>query len=193
MLASLAACVVDFRQGPREPWPQVAFAGRSNVGKSSLLNALFGQRLAQVSKTPGKTRTLNYYLVNRRCFFVDLPGYGFAVVAKKERESWGRNVTDYIMHEERLKLVVALVDPRVPTSPLDQALLELCREATRPVLVVLTKADALSRGALAVERRRVQRDLQLPELPLVFSAKSGEGKRELLKAIAERLPTPLFG
>lgn len=192
-MASLSACVVDFRQGPKDPRPQVAFAGRSNVGKSSLLNALFGQKLAQVSKTPGKTRTLNYYLVNHRCYFVDLPGYGFAAVAKKERESWGRNVTDYIMHEERLKLVVALVDPRVPTSPLDQALLELCRQAARPVLVVLTKADALSRGALAAERLRVQRDLQLAELPLVFSAKSGEGKRELLKAIAERLLTPLFG
>ncbi|MFN3413685.1 MAG: ribosome biogenesis GTP-binding protein YihA/YsxC [Thermoanaerobaculum sp.] len=193
MLASLTACVADFRQGPREPWPQVAFAGRSNVGKSSLLNALFGQRLAQVSKTPGKTRTLNYYLVNNRCFFVDLPGYGFAAVGKKERESWGRHVTDYIMHEERLKLVVALVDPRVPTSPLDQALLELCRQAAKPVLVVLTKADTISRGALAAERLRVQRDLQLADLPLVFSAKSGEGKRELLKAIAERLLTPLFG
>ncbi len=193
MLASLRACVVDFRQGPKEPWPQVAFAGRSNVGKSSLLNALFGQKLAQVSKTPGKTRTLNYYLVNHRCFFVDLPGYGFAAVPKKERERWGRNVTDYILHEERLELVVTLVDPRVPTSPLDQALLELCFQAARPVLVVLTKADALSRGALAAERLRVQRDLRLAELPLVFSAKSGEGKRELRKAIAERLPTPLFG
>lgn len=193
MLASLSACVGDFRQGPREPWPQVAFAGRSNVGKSSLLNALFGQKLAQVSKTPGKTGTLNYYLVNNRCFFVDLPGYGFAAVAKSARKSWGRNVTDYILHEERLKLVVALVDPRVPTSPLDQALLALCREASRPVLVVLTKADALSRGALAVERLRVQKDLQLADVPLLFSAKTGQGKRELLKAIAERLVTPLFG
>lgn len=193
MLVTLRACVPDFRQGPRERWPQVAFAGRSNVGKSSLLNALFGQKLAQVSKTPGKTRTLNYYLVNNRCFFVDLPGYGFAAVAKREREGWGRNVTEYIMREDRLKLVVALVDPRVPTSPLDLFLLELCGEAAKPVLVVLTKADALSRGALAAERARVQRDFRLPELPLVFSARSGEGKRELLKAIAERLGTPLLG
>lgn len=193
MVVVLRACVPDFRQGPRERWPQVAFAGRSNVGKSSLLNVLFGQKLAQVSKTPGKTRTINYYLVDNRCFFVDLPGYGFAAVAKKERASWGRHVTEYITHEERLQLVVALVDPRVPTSPLDLALMELCREAGKPVLVVLTKADALSRGALAAERVRVQRDFQLPEPPLVFSAKSGEGKRELLREIAKRLSTPLFG
>lgn len=193
MLVSLRACVPDFRQGPREPWPQVAFAGRSNVGKSSLLNTVFGQKLAQVSKTPGKTRTLNYYLVNNRCFFVDLPGYGFAAVPKRERDLWGRNVTEYIVHEDRLKLVVALVDPRVPTSPLDLALLELCLEAARPVLVVLTKADALGRGALAEQRLRVQRDFQLPEPPLVFSAKSGEGKRELLKEIGRRLETPLLG
>ncbi|MGC8915883.1 MAG: ribosome biogenesis GTP-binding protein YihA/YsxC [Thermoanaerobaculum sp.] len=191
MVVTLRACVVDFRQGPREPWPQVAFAGRSNVGKSSLLNTVFGQKLAHTSKTPGKTRTLNFYLVNNRVFFVDLPGYGFAAVPKRERESWGRHVTEYLTHEGRLKLVVALVDPRVPTSPLDRALVDLCREAAKPFLVVLTKADALGRGALAAEKLRVQKDLDLPEPPLTFSAKSGEGKRELLKAIGQRLGEPL--
>ncbi|MCX7895141.1 MAG: ribosome biogenesis GTP-binding protein YihA/YsxC [Thermoanaerobaculum sp.] len=193
MLVDLRACVADFRQGPREPLPQVAFAGRSNVGKSSLLNAVFGQKLAKVSKTPGKTKTLNYFLVNGRCFFVDLPGYGFAAVDKSQRQAWGENVTEYILKEERLRLVVALVDPRVPTSPLDQALLQLCYHAAKPVLVVLTKADALPRHALVQERARVQRDLQLSEPPLIFSAKSGEGKRELVQQIARRLQTPLFG
>lgn len=193
MLVSLECCAPHFRQGPKQPLPQVAFAGRSNVGKSSLLNRLFGCQLAKVSKTPGKTRTLNYYLVNNRCFFVDLPGYGYASVAKKERQLWGRNVTEYILSEDRLRLVVALVDPRVPTSALDEALLTLCREGGKPFLVVLTKADALSRGALAQERLRVQRDLELPEAPLIFSSCTGEGKKEVLKAIAEKLALPLSG
>lgn len=192
MLVSFHCCVADHRQGPREPWPQVAFAGRSNVGKSSLLNRLTGCKLAQVSKRPGKTRTLNYYLVNNRCFFVDLPGYGYASVAKKEREQWGKSVTQYILCEERLELVVALVDPRVPTSPLDRDLLALCQQAGRPTLVVLTKADTLSRGALAAQRVRVQQDLALAEPPLAFSSRTGEGKKELLKAISQRLAVPLF-
>ncbi|MFZ5788434.1 MAG: ribosome biogenesis GTP-binding protein YihA/YsxC, partial [Acidobacteriota bacterium] len=115
----LLATVADHRKGPREPLPQVAFAGRSNVGKSSLLNELFGARLAGVSKQPGKTRTLNYYLVNRECVFVDLPGYGYARVAKSERAQWDRRITAFLSEEERLRLVVGLVDPRIPTSPLD--------------------------------------------------------------------------
>ena len=193
MVVQLRACVADLREAPREPWPQVAFAGRSNVGKSSLLNRLFGRKLAEASKTPGKTRTLNFYAVDNRCFFVDLPGYGFAAVAKQQRQAWGQQVTEYIASEPRLELVVALVDPRVPTSPLDQALLALCREARRPVLVVLTKADALSRGALARERQRVQKELCLETPPLTFSARTGEGKRELVSAIARRLSVPLLG
>lgn len=193
MVVQLRACVANLRDAPREPWPQVAFAGRSNVGKSSLLNRLFGRKLADVSKTPGKTRTINFYAVDNRCFFVDLPGYGFAAVPKKQRQAWGQEVTQYILAEPRLQLVVALVDPRVPTSPLDQALMDLCRRVGRPVLVVLTKADALSPGALAREQLRVQKDLGLDTLPLTFSARTGVGKRELLSAIAQRLSMPLLG
>jgi len=162
----------------------VAFAGRSNVGKSSLLNCLFGRRLAGVSKEPGKTRTINYYLVNGRVFFVDLPGYGYAKVSRDERASWGERITAYLTGEGRLRLVVGLVDPRIPTSPRDVELATFVRAAGRPFTVVLTKADKLGRGALAQAAERIQRELGLAEPPLIFSARSGEGRRQLLAAIA---------
>jgi GTP-binding protein len=180
----LCATVADHREGPRDAFPQVAFAGRSNVGKSSLLNALFGRTLALVSKTPGKTRTINYYLVNRSVFFVDLPGYGFAKVAQGERRSWGERVTRYIEREERLRLVVGLVDPRIPTSPLDVELAEMVRGLGRSLLVVATKADQLGRGAMAAAAVRLMADLDLPAPPLVFSSRTGAGKKELLTVIA---------
>ena len=145
---TLRATVADHCEGPRDPLPQVAFAGRSNVGKSSLLNALFGRTLAAVSKTPGKTRTINYYLVNNRCFFVDLPGYGYARAGRREREAWGGRITAYLEQEDRLRLVVGLIDPRIPTSPLDRDLVGFAREAGRPLVLVMTKTDRLGRGEL---------------------------------------------
>ena len=180
---TLRATVADHRKGPREPFPQVAFAGRSNVGKSSLLNSLFGRRLAMVSKEPGKTRTINYYLVNGKMFFVDLPGYGYARVAKTERSGWGERITAYLRDEARLRAVIGLVDPRVPDSPLDVALAALARQIERPLVVVLTKADKLGRGALAEASRRTTANLGLSVAPLAFSAQTGEGKRQILSAI----------
>ena len=183
----LAATVADHRKGPRRPLPRVAFAGRSNVGKSSLLNVLFGRTLARTSKTPGKTRTLNYYLVNDACFFVDLPGYGYARVAMAERRAWGERITAFLEEEPRLALVVGLIDPRVPTSPLDLDLAALVRAAGRPLLAVLTKVDRVRPGELARAADRLRRDLELTARPLAFSARSGAGKRELLTAIADAL------
>jgi len=183
----LAATVADHRKGPRRPLPRVAFAGRSNVGKSSLLNVLFGRTLARTSKTPGKTRTLNYYLVNDACFFVDLPGYGYARVAMDERRSWGKRITAFLEEEPRLALVVGLIDPRVPTSPLDLDLAALVRSAGRPLLAVLTKTDRIRPGELARAADRLRRDLELDARPLAFSARTGTGKREILTAIADAL------
>lgn len=176
----LQATVASHREGPRAAWPQIAFAGRSNVGKSTLLNALFGRPLAATSKHPGKTRTINYYLVNGRVFFVDLPGYGYAKVAKSERAGWGRRVTDYVLGEDRLRLVVSLVDPRIPTSPLDQDLLEMLRTCGRSFLVVMTKSDCLGRGARSTAAGRLRQDLGLLEAPMAVSARTGLGTKELL-------------
>jgi GTP-binding protein len=181
----LCATVADHHLGPRESLPQIAFAGRSNVGKSSLLNALFGRTVALVSKTPGKTRTINYYLINRSLFFVDLPGYGYAKVAQNERRAWGERITRYLEQEERLRLVVGLIDPRIPTSRLDAELVRFVRDVGRKLLVVATKSDQISRGGMAAAALRLRSDLGLEERPLTFSARTGSGKRELLAAIAE--------
>ncbi len=176
--------MASHREGPKAAWPQIAFAGRSNVGKSTLLNALFGRPLAATSKHPGKTRTINYYLVNGAMYFVDLPGYGYARVAKSERAGWGRRVTDYVVGEDRLRLVVALVDPRIPTSPLDRDLLDMLRACGRAFLVVMTKSDCLGRGALATAAQRLRRDLGLAEAPRAVSARAAMGTKELLAQLA---------
>jgi GTP-binding protein len=183
----LTATVADHQRGPKDPLPQVAFAGRSNVGKSSLLNTLLGTRLAGVSKQPGKTRTINYYLVDRKAFYVDLPGYGFARAAQAEREAWGRRITAYISGEPRLKAVVGLVDPRIPTSPLDIDLVGFVHAAGKRLLIVLTKADKLSKNELAQAKARAFRELELDTDPIAFSAVTGAGRKELLAAIADAL------
>jgi GTP-binding protein len=183
----LRATVAKREDGPQEPFPQVAFVGRSNVGKSSLLNALLGTRLAAVSKEPGKTRTINFYLVNRRYYFVDLPGYGWSRTGAEQRRAWGTTITDYLVNEQRLRLVVGLLDPRIPTSPLDVDLVGLVREADIPLLLVMTKADKLGRNALAQAGTRLAKDLGINERPLAFSATTREGSRELLAAIAPSL------
>jgi GTP-binding protein len=180
---TLRATVANHREGPREPFPQVAFAGRSNVGKSSLLNALFGRGLAAVSKTPGKTGTINYYLVNRRYYFVDLPGYGYAHTGRDKRGAWGRAISSYLQVEDRLRLVVALLDPRIPTSPLDVDLVDFVRGIGRSLLLVMTKTDLLSRSELGRARQRLSRDLGCDSAPLAFSAHTGAGRKDVLTAI----------
>jgi GTP-binding protein len=184
---TLRATVADHREGPREPLPQVAFAGRSNVGKSSLLNSLFGTKLAAVSKTPGKTRTINYYLVNNRYFFVDLPGYGFARSGRDDRNAWGRRITTYVEQENRLRLVVGLIDPRIPTSPLDVDLVGFTRAAGRPLLLVMTKTDRLPRSELARAAQRLAREFGTGASPVPFSAHTGAGRKDVLAAIARAL------
>jgi GTP-binding protein len=168
---------------PGEFFPQVAVAGRSNVGKSSLLNWLFRQSLAKVAKSPGKTRTLNFFLINRSFFLVDLPGYGYAKVGKQLREDWGRELGRYIHSEERLAGVVALIDIRHGLTARDRDLQELLLASELERQVVLTKADKVGRGHRARMRQAVQRELALHVPPLVVSVRTGEGRRELLNAI----------
>jgi GTP-binding protein len=168
---------------PADRLPQVAVAGRSNVGKSSLLNWLFRRSLARVAKAPGKTRSLNFYLVNRSFYLVDLPGYGYAAVSAQLKEEWGEALADYIATEERLAGVVALVDIRHGLTDRDRELQRLLAAADRTPLVVLTKADKVGRGPRAAARLGVQRELGLATPPLAVSVRSGEGRRELLKGI----------
>jgi GTP-binding protein len=189
-LSSLEITEVSFRGSalkpadrPREFFPQVAVAGRSNVGKSSLLNWLFKQSLAKVAKSPGKTRTLNFFLVNRSFFLVDLPGYGYAKVGKQMREDWGRELGRYFDDEERLAGVVSLVDIRHGLTARDRDLQELVLASNLTQRMVLTKADKVGRGQRARMQQAVQRELGLHVPPLAVSVRTGEGRRELLAGI----------
>ncbi|MCD6319690.1 MAG: YihA family ribosome biogenesis GTP-binding protein [Candidatus Desulfofervidaceae bacterium] len=169
---------------PDLPYPEIAFAGRSNVGKSSLLRTLLKQRkLIRVSSTPGCTRTLNFYLVNEKIFFTDLPGYGFAKVAAKLREQWGKSIERYLEKRKRLKGVVLLMDARHGPTANDLQLWEWLCYYKRPCIIVLTKADKIGRSERAQILKETQKKLALPdETPVIFfSAHTGEGKRALLK------------
>jgi GTP-binding protein len=172
---------------PQEWFPHVAVAGRSNVGKSSLLNWLFKQSLARVAKAPGKTRTLNFFLINRSFFLVDLPGFGYAKVGRQLREEWGREVGDYIVAEERLAGVVSLIDIRHGLTARDLDLQEFLQAVGRERQVILTKADKVSRGSCARMKQVVQRDLALQVPPLAISVRTGEGRGELLASIEDMI------
>ena len=158
-------------------------AGRSNVGKSSLLNWLFRRSLARVAKAPGKTRTLNFFLINRSFYFVDLPGYGYAKVGRQLREEWGRELGQYLASEDRLAGVVSLVDIRHGLTARDRDLQNLLLTTGLERLVVLTKADKVGRGQRARMQHGVQRELGLHIPPMAVSVRTGEGRRELLKSI----------
>lgn len=174
-------------QLPRNGLPEVAFAGRSNVGKSSLLNTLFNRKkLVLVSSTPGKTRTLNYFIVNQKYHFVDLPGYGYAKVSRSEMESWRKLIEKYFTSSESLKAVVVLIDIRHSLSKLDRELLEWLCHYGIPRVVVGTKADKLSGNQLTKMVKKNKADLapyNVGEL-IPFSAVSGKGKSELMKQLA---------
>jgi len=172
---------------PKEWFPHLAVAGRSNVGKSSLLNWLCRRQIARVAKAPGKTRTLNFFLVNRVFFLVDLPGYGYAKVNQKLREQWGAELGRYLAEEERLAGVMTLIDIRHGPTKLDVEVQNLLLRTGRERLVVLTKADKVNRSHRSHMLLKVQFDLGLPAPPLAVSVKSGEGRRELLDRIETTL------
>ena len=178
---------------PRDGRPEIVFAGRSNVGKSSLLNQLLGRKgLAKTSKTPGKTRTINFFVANDRVFFVDLPGYGFARAPKGLRETWGTMITSYLKGRATLRLAVHLIDSRHPPTKNDHELLALLDEAEVPTLLVATKCDKLNQSQRATFLAAIRRDLELDDDALVLpvSNLTGEGVKELWSVLDERLDGP---
>lgn len=175
---------------PRNGRPEVAFVGRSNVGKSSLLNALLQRRgLAKTSSTPGKTQTVNFFDVNGAVYFVDLPGYGYAKVPKTMKDAWVRVMTEYLMKREPLRLAVALVDIRHEPSEKDMHMLELLEDAEVPTVVVATKADKIKRGQWQKQTAVIREGLRLEaeSLILPFSSETGEGVPILWRVIDETL------
>jgi len=179
---------VNLGQLPEGELPEIALVGRSNVGKSSLINKLVNRRhLAKSSSTPGKTRTINYYLMNEQWYMVDLPGYGFAKVSKAEREKWGKMIENYLQNRPQVQGVIQLLDIRHAPNENDKLMKNWLQHCGIPVLLVATKADKISRGGRQKYLSLIKKTLGLTETPLYFSAETGEGIDELAEAIAEIL------
>jgi len=177
---------------PRDGYPEIAFMGRSNVGKSSLVNRLLGTHgLARTSKTPGRTQVINYFVVNDRVFFVDLPGYGYARVPQAVRAQWKGMVEAYLDRPGQPVLAVQLVDARHEPTDLDLQLAGWLRDRGVPHRVVLTKFDKLTAGEKARHPSRAARLLGLPtgNLPIPVSAVTGEGMPALWRVIDESCAT----
>ncbi len=170
---------------PDSTLPEIAFAGRSNVGKSSLLNRLVGRKkMARVSKTPGRTREINFFRVNDQFVLADLPGYGYAKVSKTQQAEWRPLLQGYIEKTPHLAGVVQLLDMRREPSEDDAAMLDLLAELGMPTIVVLTKSDKLSRKAITERADSIGRSLLLdPDQTIPFSAVTGEGRDDLAAAI----------
>lgn len=172
---------------PAATLPEIAFAGRSNVGKSSALNALVGSRgAARVSKTPGRTQALNLFAIDERVMFVDLPGYGYAKVPEAVQERWKASIERYLGERQALCLVVCLVDGRHDAQPLDQALVAGLAEAGLPLVIVATKMDKVRRSARGRHRKRLAEGLGVPKsMVLPFSSQTNQGVAELWQVLEE--------
>jgi GTP-binding protein len=176
---------------PESSLPEVAFAGRSNVGKSSLLNTLVRRKsFARVSRTPGRTREINFFRINNEFVLVDLPGYGYARISKERKAEWRPMIESYLRRTSQLRGIVLLLDIRRDPSDDDRAMLDFLAETEVPTIVALTKLDKLSKIAGRAKATDIARSLHLePEQVIPFSAQTGEGRVELLEAIVELVGT----
>lgn len=174
---------------PHPPLPQIAVAGKSNVGKSSLINCLCRRKaLAKTSATPGKTRLINLFCLNGDFHLVDLPGYGFAKVDKKEKERWGEMMEKYFRETEELKLTLHLVDIRHAPTQDDLQMNAFLRGMQLPFLVIATKADKIARGARMKYLAPICRELQVqPWQVICSSAETGDGRDQILAAIGKAI------
>jgi GTP-binding protein len=185
MLSAMAA-----EQFPPADVPEIAFLGRSNVGKSSLLNALVGEKAAKVSQTPGRTRAINFFQLSeegkskRKFIFADLPGYGYAKISKSISAEWPKFIEPYLADRPTLALCICLVDSNIPAQKGDQMLIDWLRSVGRDFAVVATKADRLSGNERVRNLAALKKDLQIDSL-LAVSSKTGYGLKELWTRIAQ--------
>ena len=172
---------------PESSLPEVAFAGRSNVGKSSLLNTLVRRKsFARVSRTPGRTREINFFRINNTFVLVDLPGYGYARISKEKKAGWRPMIESYLRRTTQLRGIVLLLDIRREPSEDDRAMLDFLAELGVPTIVALTKADKLNKAGARERTTEISRSLALEADQVIqFSAQSGEGRLELLQAIMQ--------
>lgn len=179
--AEIVISAVSPAQYPESPLPEIALAGRSNVGKSSFINTLIDRRkLARISSKPGKTQTLNFYLIENSLYFVDVPGYGYAKVSKTERAKWGKMIETYLTQREQLKAVVSLVDLRHPPTKDDIQMYQFLKYYDLPVILVATKADKIPRGKWNKHEAVIKKDLDFDpsDTFIIFSSVTKEGKEK---------------
>jgi GTP-binding protein len=192
-IAKFLTSAADPKFFPPEGPPEFAFLGRSNVGKSSLINSLLGQKMAHVSSTPGRTRTINFIGIYAKpshphpeLMFVDLPGYGYAKLSKEISAEWPKFIEPYLKDRETLALSIVLIDSNVPAQAPDRQLIDFLRSAGRDFLVVATKADKLSGNKLRSALVKLARDHGIATL-LPYSARTGDGRAELWREITSRV------
>jgi GTP-binding protein len=176
------------KQYPETGLPEVALVGRSNVGKSSLINCFLNRNnFARTSSRPGKTGQLNYYLINNAFYFVDLPGYGFAQVSKDVKAQWGKMIEAYLNNRREIRAVIQLVDMRHPPSADDKTMHNWLMSKNIPTLVVATKADKISRGQWQKHLKAIKEGLDLPGIDVIlpFSAETREGRDELHELVGD--------
>ncbi len=190
VLSRFLAAATDVSHFPAPTIPEIAFLGRSNVGKSSVINSLVGTKLARTSSTPGRTRSINFFEIRwpgkprPEMIFADLPGYGYAKVSREVSQEWPKFIEPYLHQRSTLALCVALVDVNVPTQQSDRQLLEFLSSAGREFLLVATKSDRLSNNQLNNVLRTLSAEYPLAQL-LPYSSKTGAGREELWKHIRQ--------
>lgn len=188
---SLAKVAVKKEQYPEELRPEIAFVGRSNVGKSSLINTMINRKgLARTSGQPGKTQTINFYDIENQLYFVDLPGYGYARVSMQERDRWGKMIEDYLHQREQLKYVVQLIDIRHEPTKDDKMMYDWIKHYRGKVLIVATKMDKLKRSQVQKHLSIIKKALGLDQEDILipFSSETKQGKEELWEIIDGVLP-----
>src|SRR5699024_8857760 len=175
--ALIEISAVSAKQYPKTNLPEIALAGRSNVGKSSFINRMLGRKnLVRTSSKPGKTRTLNFYRINDAFYFVDVPGYGYAKVSKKERAKWGRMMEEYFNAREQVQLIVQIIDSRHKTTEDDIRMFEYVHYIQVPLLVIATKVDKLKKSVRKKQLNKLQSTIQqYADVGIIpFSAETGE-------------------
>ncbi len=187
--ASFITSMADYAGFPGKGLPQIAMAGRSNVGKSTLINSLSRRsKLAKTSSTPGKTRLINVFLLNESLHLIDLPGYGYAKVAKHEKEKWGERMGGYFAGNDLLRVVIQLVDIRHEPTGDDVRMVEFLRRSDIPFIIVATKADKISRAARQRHILPIAMALQVQPFDIIpWSSQTGEGRDALMTAIESYL------
>ncbi|MCY9139244.1 ribosome biogenesis GTP-binding protein YihA/YsxC [Peribacillus frigoritolerans] len=179
--SDIVISAVKPEQYPNTPIPEFALAGRSNVGKSSFINKMINRKnLARTSSKPGKTQTLNFYIINEALHFVDVPGYGYAKVSKTERDAWGKMIETYFTSRDQLRAALLIVDLRHPPTKDDIAMYEFLKHYELPRIVIATKADKIPKGKWQKHLKITRQTLNMEKEDelLLFSGETGEGKEQ---------------